>query len=257
MTPFAVAEVLGLAGLLLVSCAKSPQATADAGVLRGTVSYRERIALPPDAVVVVILSDVSRQDVAAPVIAETRVLSEGRQVPLPFELRYDPKKIEANGMYAVRATIESGGKMLFTTDEVHRVLTQGNPSQVDLRLVRVSDSAESAGGLVGTAWRLEDLGGDGVLDRVEATLEFPEEGRAAGNGSCNRFFGTVEIERGSISFGPLASTRMACAEPISNQEAKYLEALRGAERFTLDASTLSIYSKGMGKPLRFTRKNPK
>ncbi len=109
--------------------------------------------------------------------------------------------------------------------------------------------------LAGTGWRLEDLGGAGVLDRVEATLEFPEEGRAAGNGSCNRFFGTVEMKGETISFGPLASTRMACAEATSNQEAKYLEALQSAERFTLDGSTLSIYSKGMEKPLRFVRKS--
>ena len=47
-------------------------------MVTGTVDYRERMALPPDAVVEVRLSDVSRQDVAAPVIAETTVLPEGR-----------------------------------------------------------------------------------------------------------------------------------------------------------------------------------
>lgn len=120
---------------------------------------------------------------------------------------------------------------------------------------QASAGAENAGGLAGTAWRLEDLGGAGVLERVEATLEFPEEGRIAGNGSCNRFFGTVETKAETISFGPLGSTRMACAEPIGNQEAKYLEALQRAERFTLEGSTLSIYSKGMEKPLRFVRKD--
>jgi heat shock protein HslJ len=46
---------------------------------------------------------------------------------------------------------------------------------------------------------------------------------------------------------------MACAEPIGNQEAKYLEALQGAERFALEGATLMIYSKGMEKPLRFAR----
>lgn len=257
MTLFSVVDVLGLAGLLIVGCAQSLPAASEEGVLRGMVSYRERVALPPDAVVKVKLSDVSRQDVAAPVIAETRVLSEGRQVPLSFELRYDPKTIEANGVYAVRATIEaggeSGGKMLFTTDTAHLVLTRGNPTQVDLWLVRAPASAGNAGELLGTAWRLEDLCGAAVLDRVEATLEFLEEGRIAGKGSCNRFFGTVEIEAEGISLGPLGSTRMACAPPIGNQEAKYLDALQGAERFTLDGSTLSVYSKGMEKPLRFVR----
>ena len=125
----------------------------------------------------------------------------------------------------------------------------------------VVDEAESATGglwgtLWGTEWRLEDLAGAGVLDRVEATLAFPETGRAAGNGSCNRFFGSVEISGDSIKFGPLASTRMACAEPVAMQEGKYLSALQNAERFAFDGSTLLIYAKGIEKPLRFVRASP-
>lgn len=112
------------------------------------------------------------------------------------------------------------------------------------------------GGLVGSVWRLEDLGGAGVLDGAEATLEFPEGGKAAGRGSCNRFFGTVELSGGSITFGPLGSTRMSCGEAVMSQEAKYLNALQDAERFTLDGSRILIYSKGMEKPLRFVRKEP-
>jgi heat shock protein HslJ len=78
--------------------------------------------------------------------------------------------------------------------------------------------------LWGTAWRLEDLAGAGVLDRVEATLAFPETGKAAGNGSCNRFFGTVEISGDSIEFGALGSTRMACTEPVSTQPLRFVRA---------------------------------
>jgi heat shock protein HslJ len=113
-----------------------------------------------------------------------------------------------------------------------------------------------AGGLVGTAWRLEELGGAGVLDRVEATLEFPEAGKVAGSGSCNRFFGTVSISGEAIEISPLGSTRMACPEAMMNQEGRYLKALQDAERFTRDGSTLLIYCKGMAKPLRFVRKEP-
>lgn len=121
---------------------------------------------------------------------------------------------------------------------------------------KAGGEAGASTGLAGTAWRLEDLGGTSVLDRVEATLEFPEAGRIAGSGSCNRFFGTVEISAGSIKLGPTGSTRMACAEEVGVQEGKYLQALETAERYTLDGSTLLIYSKGMEKPLRFTRKGP-
>jgi putative lipoprotein len=87
---------------------------------------------------------VSRQDVAAPVIAETTVHPVGRQVPIPFELRYDPAKIEPNRTYAVRATISSAGKMMFTTTTVYPVITRGNPTEVNLMLQRVG-TAPSGG----------------------------------------------------------------------------------------------------------------
>jgi heat shock protein HslJ len=125
-----------------------------------------------------------------------------------------------------------------------------------LGLLGLAGCATATAQLWGTAWRLEDLAGAGVLDRVEATLTFPETGRAAGNGSCNRFSGTVEISGDSIGFGPLASTRMACAEPISTQEGKYLSALQQAERFAFDGPALLIYSKGIPQPLRFVRASP-
>jgi heat shock protein HslJ len=109
--------------------------------------------------------------------------------------------------------------------------------------------------LHGTAWRLADLGGVAAIPGVEATLEFPEEGKASGRGSCNRFFGTVEISGESIRFGPLASTKMACIDDAANaQEKKYLEALQAAERIVFDGPALVIYSRGNDQPLRFSRK---
>jgi heat shock protein HslJ len=115
-----------------------------------------------------------------------------------------------------------------------------------------ADAPPAANSLVGTEWHLEDLGGVGVLVNVEATLTFPEAGKTAGNSSCNRFFGPVEITGASIHFGPLASTRMACPDAVANQEAKYLKALEGAERFAREGRHLMIYCKEMEKPLRFT-----
>jgi heat shock protein HslJ len=121
-----------------------------------------------------------------------------------------------------------------------------------------SDSASNVGssGLIGTEWQLEDLGGVGVVDSAIATLQFTEGGKVAGSGSCNRFFGTASISRDSITFSPLGSTRMACAEAVQTQEGRYLKALQDAERFTLDGRVLLIYSKGLEHPLRFIRKEP-
>ena len=116
---------------------------------------------------------------------------------------------------------------------------------------RTSPPASPAG-LAGTRWRLEKLGDQPAIPGVEATLEFPEEGKVSGRGSCNRFFGTVEVSGGTIRFGPLASTKMACIEDaVNEQEGKYLEALQAAERFEFDGPALLIHSRGGGAPLRF------
>lgn len=106
--------------------------------------------------------------------------------------------------------------------------------------------------LIGTQWRLEDLGGAGVLDRVQATLGFPQPGRIAGNGSCNRFAGTISDNGGKLQVGALAATRMACAPAVGDQEAKFLAALQGAERIATTGTHLLVYSSKLGQPLRFT-----
>ena len=247
----------GLIGVLggCVNVASIEPSVAGEGVLTGTVGYRERVALPPDATVEVWMLDVTPSIQTLPIIAETTIPTQGRQVPIPFELRYDPGRVFPGRSYAVKAVILAGGRMLFTLDEGQRVITQGHPHNVALWLKSVG--AEATGGsesLWGTQWRLEDLAGEGVLDRVEATLEFVAPGKVAGRGSCNQFFGSATIKGSSLTFGPLGATRMACVEAINRQESKYLQALERAERYTLQGTTLFVYSKGIEKPLRFVRK---
>ncbi|TCM43245.1 YbaY family lipoprotein [Novosphingobium sp. ST904] len=118
--------------------ATSPPAGASASMetLNGTVAYRERIALQPDARVKVTLADVGRMDAPATVIAETEFASEGRQVPLPFALSYDPARLAPNGTYAVSARItDSGGRLLWITDTRVTLPAPGTP--VSLMLVGV------------------------------------------------------------------------------------------------------------------------
>lgn len=103
--------------------------------LSGTALYRERIALPADARLVVTISDVSLMDVAAPVIAETEVVAEGRQVPLPFSLEYDLARIDPRGRYAVSARItDAAGQLLWVTD-THVDLPRAGET-IELVLVR-------------------------------------------------------------------------------------------------------------------------
>ncbi len=99
----------------------------------GTVYYLQRIALPPGASVEVKLVDISRQDVPAVTIAEQKISNPG-QVPIPFELSYDPAKIDHRMTYAVQARIERGVRLLFISTSVFPVITRGNPTHVEVKV---------------------------------------------------------------------------------------------------------------------------
>ncbi|MGA9587458.1 MAG: META domain-containing protein [Terracidiphilus sp.] len=149
------------------------------------------------------------------------------------------------------------GKLVTVTGKLGQQTGVETGEQPVLRVssIKEADAAptsKAAFSLLGSAWQLQDLGGV-AADHGNATLTFPEPGKIAGNGSCNRFFGSAEINGDSIKLGGLGSTRMACPEPVMNQESKYLEALQAAERFEWKDPYLLIYCKGLDKPLRLTR----
>jgi putative lipoprotein len=79
--------------------------------LTGTVVYLQRIALPENAVIQVQLQDVSRQDVAAIVLAEQTIAAQGQQVPIPFSLSYDLSRPESNHTYALSVRITVNGEL--------------------------------------------------------------------------------------------------------------------------------------------------
>ena len=97
-------------------------------VVSGSVFYRERIALPPDAVITVKLVDVSRADAPAVVLAE-EVIKPEASVPVDFVLEYDPAQIDDRMSYAVQARISSGDNLMFTTTEHIPVITRDAPTE--------------------------------------------------------------------------------------------------------------------------------
>ncbi|UIE36965.1 YbaY family lipoprotein [Leptodesmis sichuanensis] len=94
----------------------------------GNVTYRPRIALPPNAVVKVSLQDVSRADAPAIVLDEQTIPTNGQQVPIPFTLRYDPSQIKPHHSYAVSARILVNGRLQWISTTRNSVITKGNPT---------------------------------------------------------------------------------------------------------------------------------
>lgn len=77
------------------------------GNVSGSVTYRERIALPPDAKVIVSLEDVTRTGKSGSFVAQ-QTIRPTVQVPIPFNLRYIPDAIDRSHRYAVIASILDG-----------------------------------------------------------------------------------------------------------------------------------------------------
>lgn len=101
---------------------------------------------------------------------------------------------------------------------------------------------EPALDLADTQWVAEDINGQGIADRVESTLSIDANGRASGLGGCNRYFGDVTFaDDGTIEFGPLGSTRMACPEAAMDQEQNFFAALTASRSYRQDDLTGLLY----------------
>lgn len=88
--------------------------------------------------------------------------------------------------------------------------------------------------LTGPAWVVEDIAGGGVIDASRVTLDFRPDGSLAGRASCNRYTARFELTGENLTVSPAASTRMACAPALMEQEQRFFEALERVFRFDLD-----------------------
>jgi uncharacterized lipoprotein YbaY/uncharacterized membrane protein/heat shock protein HslJ/membrane-bound inhibitor of C-type lysozyme len=257
--------------VLLCGCEAANDGAPDSRV-SGAVVYRERMALPPNATVTVRLQDVSQADAPAELLAEQTIAPSGRQVPIPFELRYSSGRIDPRHHYAVRAEIrDADGTLLFATTEHHAVITAGAPTEgVDVLVQRVGAGSPQApnGGpqADGTsedalegAWRLVAFQEPGKADEAIAadppyTIEFRADNQIAGQADCNRYFGGyTRTAAGALDFSPVGATLALCAPPSRSSE--FLRALDAVGANELAAGRLRL-AYGDGGLLTFERDAP-
>ncbi|OKH40037.1 hypothetical protein NIES2119_03560 [[Phormidium ambiguum] IAM M-71] len=122
--------------------AQSPTTATQFSSVSGTVTYRQRIALPPNALVQVQLQDTSKQDTAAVVIGEQIIPTQGRQVPFPFEINYNSNTINPRNTYTVQARIFVDNKLSFINTNSYPVITNGNPNKVEIVVNQVGSSRQ-------------------------------------------------------------------------------------------------------------------
>jgi putative lipoprotein len=120
------------------SASPSTQPAITGPNVSGIVNISQRVALPPDAVLTVTLSDASMADAPSRVIAQKVARTEGKQAPFSFILPYNPQDIQPNAHIILSAAITVNGQMTFITDNIKEVINGAQGTRADLQLVPVA-----------------------------------------------------------------------------------------------------------------------
>ncbi|CAN7766845.1 YbaY family lipoprotein [Mesorhizobium sp. LjNodule214] len=239
--------IFGFVPLVVGMLAVPEMSNAAEKTLKGEVMYRERIALPPNAVLSVQLADVSLADAPAAIIGERKVAPAG-QVPIKFEISFDPQVIRPNMTYALQARITIDDRLMFISDTRHQVDPLSDaPQTIMLKMV----APDAAAALLGQSWLVEYIDGIGVIAEPQATFRISEAGKAGGSGPCNVYFATAKVDGSTIAISEIGSTFKACAPEVMAEEKALFEALARAASYHVDAGKLTITDKDGKDILRF------
>jgi heat shock protein HslJ len=118
-------------------------------------------------------------------------------------------------------------------------------------------SSNVSASLAGT-WKLKSSGLSTNLTpaapNVDAAVIFGSDGTVNGNVGCNSFGGNYKVDGNTITFGSIASTLMACADPIAQQESVIFNVFVNTATFNVDGNTLTITSSDGQSVVVFERK---
>jgi putative lipoprotein len=118
---------LWLALFFGIGCKADENQTAaleDPARVSGSLTYVQRVTLPPNAVARVTLLALSHSGAPASLINEETIADLG-QLPIPFLVYYRRDTIDAHNTYALQARIVADGKTWFENREPVPVITNG------------------------------------------------------------------------------------------------------------------------------------
>lgn len=238
---------------LLAAClwAVGAPLMAEEGLLEVTLSYRERIAPPPDAVAEVRLLDISRTDAPATALSSQRFRLTG--VPMNVTLRFDPALIDARHRYSVSAAILSQDAVLFRTTTHTMLRDMGSPGEIkttfDLVLTKVSGAASDgpeAQRLSGRIWEIHEVRGAAVTADTPPSLQVESDSRFSLYSGCNTYVGTLETGTAPDGTGRLifpasfAGTLMACEADREELQRDVLAAIRATTGYLRAGDLLTL-----------------
>jgi putative lipoprotein len=241
--------ILGVFALVLIAVSGPSWAQGNPPqyMITGTVAYRERVVLPADAAIAVRLEDTSQQDAPTKLIGESVVAAAGQQVPISFQISFNPVDINPAHIYRLRANITVNGTMTFTSTTAYPVITHGAPMQANIMLQQAPAAAPTKGAgpkLHGTYWMLVELNGKPAVPGMGKTQPYirlhREQGSLEGSSGCNGVVGTYIVEQDALRFTPSGTTLMMCPPALMEQEQGLINALKATSSYKIERDSLDL-----------------
>ena len=260
-----------ISAVLAILLTWTGSALAERVTVTGQVTYRERIALPPNGVL-----SISLVHLAAP--GQPRVSAKGAiatpgQVPLTFTLNFEDSVVLPDHQYGLTASISSGdGTVWFTTAEPFAIDPLAPAPDLMIVLNRAVQAAETPAApeqpavvepapaetadiapppplppILDITWEAVSIGGNPVARNVVSSLSIAPDMRAGGKGGCNSWFAQAELNGNRLLFSAVAATRMAClSDAATAQEDAFFAALAATRSWRLEGETLTLLDSGNG-----------
>jgi putative lipoprotein len=219
-------------------------------VVRGTVTYRQRIALTPNSEVRVKLVDVATP--TGTPVAETTVNTGNRQVPISFELPYEMRNINRQRTYELRAEIRSNGELRFRSETGVPVTLRGNQDQnIEIVVVPGSDAPEP---VTGKTFNLSAFGpGSMQIEGRNSSILIGVNVRVTTTGdttvTLNRFGGSTPFS-GKLIFADDTTLRIA-VEGSGNADASGEIRVTYSGRNLRSVSATNLVLDGQNVTVRF------
>ncbi len=99
--------------------------------------------------------------------------------------------------------------------------------------------------LTGTGWQLVTLNDQPTVPNTVVTADFGAAGKLSGSAGCNSYNTTYTTNGDNITINPqIATTMMACPDPIMQQETTYLQTLPKAAKYQIAGDDLTLRDAG-------------
>ncbi len=217
-------------------------------MLSTSVIYLDHSVLPPNAVLKVVLEDISKADVISDLISSQSLKVKGTP-PYIVNIEYDANKIQKNHRYNLLATIKVKDSLVFISTTHIDPFVEGQTKPIEIKMDRITGAkmAESDNRpnveFTNTYWKLISLGETlaklGAGEK-ELFIQFVAENHVIkGFSGCNNFVGSFEANQGKLALSTVAGTRKMCMKGMEQEQA-FLKSIGNFASYSVNGETLTI-----------------